>query len=272
MAFRRGSAAVELDDELQFHLDRQIAENIAAGMTPEEARAAALRAFGNPALLRDQTRATWSWNWLESLVQDFRSTLRSIRRRPAFALAVIGTMALGIAASAAMFTVVDRVLLRPVPYRDARSLVTLKETDGSPGAWKTPWRDIEQWQAQTRSFSAFAFSAQMNGRNYLEGRDAAQEVDAQRVSANLFQVLGVQPAFGHSFIPGAPGFAADANAGTIVLSDAAWRQVFAADRNVLGRTVKINNQTYTVTGVMPPCLSLSGRHRKCPAGLGARSN
>src|SRR5208337_1852422 len=110
MLFLRGKAGARLDDELQFHLERQIAENVAAGMSAEEARYAALRAFGNPALLREQTRATWGWGWIESVVGDARFVVHSIRRRPGFALTVVGTLTLGIGAAAAMFTVVDHVL------------------------------------------------------------------------------------------------------------------------------------------------------------------
>jgi predicted permease len=251
MFFGRSAAGSQLDDELQFHLDRQIAENLSAGMPPGQARRAALRAFGNPALLRDQTRATWSWNWLESLARDLRFALRALCRNPGFTATIIGTMAVGIGASAAMFTVVDHVLLRPLPYRDAGRLVVLEETNGSPETWPTPWRDIEQWQAQSHSFSDIAFSSGLTGRNYLEGASAAQEVQAERVSSNLFTLLGVQPVLGHGFFPAIPSFAADKNAGSIVLSDTLWREVFNANPNIIGRTVKINNVSYTVAGVMP---------------------
>jgi len=251
MLFGRHSASLRLDDELQFHLDCQIAENLAAGMSPDEARYTALCTFGNPALLRDQTRASWSWNRLERLIRDLRFALRALRRSPGFAISIIGIMALGIGASAAMFTVVDHVLLRPFPYRDAGRLVVFEESDGSPGDWHTPWLDIEQWKAQSRSFSDIAFSAALTGRNYLEGANAAQEIQAERVSSNLFTVLGVQPELGHGFSRTPPSFAPDKNAGTLILSDTLWREVFNADPNILGKTVKINDASYTVAGVMP---------------------
>ena len=98
--FGRGAEGSHLDDELQFHLEQQIAENVAAGMSAEEARAAALRVFGNPALLREQTRAMWGWNRLESVVRDARFVALGIWRRPGFALTVVGTLALGIGAAA----------------------------------------------------------------------------------------------------------------------------------------------------------------------------
>ncbi|MGD0902846.1 MAG: permease prefix domain 1-containing protein, partial [Terracidiphilus sp.] len=106
MLFRRGQAGARLDEELRFHLEQQIAENFAAGMSAEEARFAALRAFGNPALLREQARATWSWTGLELLWRDVRYGARTLKRSPGFAAIAMLVMALGIGANVAMFTVV----------------------------------------------------------------------------------------------------------------------------------------------------------------------
>jgi hypothetical protein len=133
MLFGRARAAAHLDDELQFHLDRQIAENVAAGMSRDEARYAALRAFGNPDLTREQTRAAWSWNAPESLLRDLRIGIRTLLRAPAFAVIAILVMALGIGANVALFTVVRGVLLRPLPFRDTDRLLRLYEqsADGS---------------------------------------------------------------------------------------------------------------------------------------------
>src|SRR4051812_2372008 len=125
---RRGAGA-RLNDELLFHLERQIAENTAAGMSPEAARQAALRMFGNPASLRDQARATWNWAWLESLLRDARYSVRTLVRTPGFATIAILVMALGIGANVAIFTVVRSVLLKPLPYRDPDRLVMLYETE-----------------------------------------------------------------------------------------------------------------------------------------------
>ena len=109
MLFHRNRAATRLDDELAFHLDRQIAENISAGMTPDEARYSALRTFGNPAMLREQTRANWSWNWLESILRDVRRSIRTLLRTPGFALIAITVMALCIGAATSLFTIVRSV-------------------------------------------------------------------------------------------------------------------------------------------------------------------
>ncbi|MBV8115478.1 MAG: ABC transporter permease, partial [Silvibacterium sp.] len=114
MLLRRGHAAQQLDEELRFHLERQVAEYVAAGMSPEEARHAALRAFGNPAALRDRARETWSWSGVESVLRDARIAARTLMRAPGFALTAIGIMVLGIGANVALFTVVRAVLLKPL--------------------------------------------------------------------------------------------------------------------------------------------------------------
>src|SRR5215469_7538994 len=127
MLFQRGRAAERLDDELQFHLDRQVAEKIATGMSAEEARHAAMREFGNPAALRDQARETWTWSGAESVLRDARIGVRTLLRSPGFALTAVGIMALGIGANVALFTVVRSVLLKPLPYADADRLVSIYE-------------------------------------------------------------------------------------------------------------------------------------------------
>jgi predicted permease len=251
--FGRGAAATRLDDELAFHLEQQIAENIAAEMGAEEARCAALRAFGNPALLREQTRSTWGWNWLESLMQDLRFASRALRRKPGFAATVIGTMALGIGAAAAMFTVVDHVLLRPVSFRDPSRLLLLSESDRTgKESWDAPWLDVQAWILNNRSFEQMALSRRMLGQNYLEGDSAAFQVSGIAISSNLFSVLGVQPLLGTGFVPEDPGSTPGKNAGSIVLSYAAWMTAFASDKAIMGKPVKINNAAYTVVAVMPP--------------------
>src|ERR1700728_3665313 len=133
MLIHRGREAERLQMEMEFHMEKQIAENVAAGMSAEEARYAALRSFGNPGALRDQTREIWSWNWLEALVRDVRIAVRTLVRTPGFALTAMLVMALGIGANVALFTLVRSVLLRPLPFRDPGQLVQVFEAraDGS---------------------------------------------------------------------------------------------------------------------------------------------
>lgn len=127
MIFRRNRAAGRLEDELRFHLKQQIAENVAAGMNAEEARHAALRAFGNPTALRDQARETWNWSGVELMLRDARIGARTLWRTPGFAGIAVLVMALGIGANIALFTIVRSVLLRPLPFRHPDRLVRLYE-------------------------------------------------------------------------------------------------------------------------------------------------
>src|SRR5580658_2838912 len=122
MLFRRGKAGTRLEDELRDHLDRQIEENIAAGMSAVEARHAALCIFGNPALLREQARGTWSWSWLESFAGDLRHGVRSLARTPAFAAVAILVMALGIGVNTAIFSVVHHILMEPLHFPQPEQL------------------------------------------------------------------------------------------------------------------------------------------------------
>ena len=242
----------ELDEEIASHLRMAIADRVARGATEEEARTAAEREMGNLPLAKDVTRETWGWVWLERLGQDVRYALRQMRRGPGFAATAIGTLALGIGAAAAMFTVVDHVLLRALPYKDAGRLVQLQEGGRDAKTFfYTPWVDLAQWREENRSFEDMAFSTGMSGRTYLAGNSAALLVGGTEVSPNLFAMLGVNAALGRGLIAEPPGFGAVKNAGTIVLSDAVWRSAFGGDKNIVGRVVRLNDKPYTVAGVMP---------------------
>jgi len=130
--FRRDRSTQRLDDEIQFHLDQQIAENIAGGMSREEARYAAMRTFGNPTFLQEETRDTWGWTWLEQIAQDIRYASRQLGRSPGFTLAVVLSLALGIGANTAIFSYIDAWVIKPLPYPHADRLVALAKGTASP--------------------------------------------------------------------------------------------------------------------------------------------
>jgi hypothetical protein len=160
MLLRRRSETARLDNELQFHLDQQIQENMAKGLGPSEAREAALRAFGNPTLLRDQARSTWSWNWLEKFLRDLRYGARTLTRSPGFALTAILVMALGIGATTSLFTIVRSVLLKPLPFRDPDNLVMVyehfRENTGGDGFNVVSPADFNDWHHKTHGFADMA--------------------------------------------------------------------------------------------------------------------
>jgi len=251
--FRRGALDRELDEELQSHLAFATDEFREQGLSDDEARLAALRSFGGVTQIRENVRLREGWPFLENLRRDLFYAMRQMRRSPAFAASVITTLALGIGAAAAMFTVVDHVLLQPLSYRDPGRLVQIEEVDRhGRGVWPLPWLDIEQWTKQSRSFDQIAFSSGMEGRNYLEGKTSSLQIDGEQVSVNIFQLLGARPLLGRGFLPDTPGFGPGKNAGTVVLSNAVWQQAFGGNPSVLGKVVKINGAPYTVAGVMPP--------------------
>src|SRR5215469_7621110 len=125
--FGRQKATARLNQELEFHLEQQVAENMAQGMNPVEARSAALRLFGNPTLLREEARASWSWNWLGKTWRDLRYGVRTLQRSPGFALVAVIVMALGIGATTSLFTIVRSVLLKPLPFHEPDKLVMVYE-------------------------------------------------------------------------------------------------------------------------------------------------
>lgn len=251
--FRLERRKAELDDEIAAHLALAAADKQEQGADAESAQHEARREFGGVALVKDITREAWGWVWLERLLQDARYALRQMRKSPGFAAAIIGTLAVGIAAATTMFTVVDGVLLRPLPYPHASRLVNVIEGRARTDSGDVPYLDIAAWRKQARNFEQIAFyNDDAGGRIFLGATTAAStEVDALDVSPNLFSTLGVAPQMG----PGLPDipetFTGSATSSAVVLSDAAWRTIFDADPKIIGKTVQINNTPYTVAGVMP---------------------
>jgi len=258
--FRHEARKEDLNAELESHLNMAINDRIEQGEEPQQARVAALREFGNLPLIEDVTRETWGSMRFESLLLDLKFALRQIRRSPGFAATVIGTLAIGIAAATAMFTVVDKVLLRPLPFLAPSRLVVLQEIGGkrttNAGA---PWLDIEQWIKQSISLQQFGFYGSMGGRNFLQGNTTSLQIDAVTISPNLISVLGVDPSVGHTFVPENVSFTAGENAATVVLSDAVWKEAFGSDPTIVGKVVKINSDSYSVIGVMPPYFEIPQR-------------
>ena len=193
------------------------------------------------------------WRILESISADISYALRQVRISPGFAITVIMTLATGIAASMAMFTVVDHVLLRPLPYDNAVQLVEIKEAGKKgPLMFGGTFPDIQQWRERSRTLQAIAFHSYDKPTSFLEGNAGPVQVNTPKVSTNLFATLGVKPAKGQGFDDlNADEFARNSGAKTAVLSDAIWRDGFGADSNILGKVLKVNGVSYTVIGVMP---------------------
>ena len=252
MLFRRKKETALLNDELEFHLEQQVAENISQGMKPEEARSAALRRFGNPTLVRDQARSTWSWNWLEVCLRDLRYGVRTLSRSSGFAMIAILVMALGIGATTSLFTVVRAVLLKPLPFRDPDKLVMVYEQfRASTGADRTnvvSAGDFRDWRAQTHGFEDMAAWREYGGNLTGEHQELPETVEAIAGSWNLFSVLGIEPALGRTFT--AEEDQPNANH-VVLLSWSLFQRRFGGDASILGKSIRLDSNAYTVVGVLP---------------------
>ncbi len=252
MLFLRGRASGQLDAELKFHLDQQIAENIAGSMSPEEARRAALRAFGNPTALRDQARSSWSGNWLEKLARDIRYGTRTLARSPGFAFTTILVMALAIGATTSLFTIVRAVLLKPLPFRDPGNLVMVYEhfrTDnGGDGFNVVSPADFRDWREQTHGFEDMAAWRYYGFNLTGEHAELPEVVEAAGGSWNLFSVLGMQPALGRAFTEEEDRLGGNRVA---MLSWSLFQRRFSGDPSIVGKQLRLDTNVYTVVGVLP---------------------
>jgi predicted permease len=259
--FRPERAKSDLDAEIESHFALAAADKHDRGLAPEAARRAAEREFGNAALVKDVVRRIWGWVWLESLQQDIKYALRQLRRSRGFSAAVIATLAFGIGAATAMFTVVDQVLFTPLPYAQPDRLVTIAEASihGKPDFDRgAAYLDLRQWQQQNKTFAQLAYYITGSRGNFLEGSGGSVEVHLTNVSPNFFGTLGVRPRLGHGFDEEVEPFTDGKNANTIVLSDAAWQQMYGGDATILGKDVMLNGQAYAVVGVMPKGFAFGG--------------
>jgi len=262
--FRRNTADAELSSELRFHLERQIATNISAGMPPDEARRAALTEFGGVEELKEECRDMRKINWLQDLAQDIRYGLRTLRKSPGFTAVAVLTLALGIGANTAIFSVVDAVLLKPLPYQESNRLVAVWEhtaQEPSKPNVVAP-RNFLDWQEQNHVFQDMAYLA--DSRSNLTGIGQPQQIAEEDVSANFFDILGAKFALGHGFTA-ANGM--KGNDDVVVLSYGLWRDQFAADPAVVGKTIELNGTKCEILGVASPDFdsfiargSLTGTH------------
>ena len=242
----------ELEAEIAAHIDLATDENLRLGMTPAEARRQALISFGGMNMAKDQQREARGLMKLDILMQDLRYTVRSLGRDPGFTVVAVLILALGIGANVAVFSVVNTLLLRPLPFPNAEQLVWIAPPPSkcgmSCGTYSTDAYDT--FRAQSRSYQDvtgyFAFSGPGNLRLSFGGAPIpATSID---VIQNFFQVLGVQPAMGRAFTP---EDARNGAAPVILLSDAWWRRQFNADPAIVGKAFNMNGQLTTVIGVLP---------------------
>lgn len=244
---RRGRWDGERARELQNYLEIETAENIARGMTPEEARYAARRKLGNPTLIREEIYRMNSVTFLESLIQDVRCGVRMLRKNAGFSLIAILTLALGIGANTAIFSVVYGVLLEPLPYHDPARLILLNETTPRVGMVSVSDPNFLDWRSQSHTFSQMAAVHEVDFN--LSGISQPESVGGEAVSPNFLSLLGVRPFLGRDFD------ASEEKSGTapvVMLGYSLWQSHFGSDASVVGRTVLFDGRSFTIIGVLPP--------------------
>jgi putative ABC transport system permease protein len=259
--FRRNRVAREIEQEMAFHIAERVDDLMAQGMSPQEARREARRRFGNPGVQRERTRDIDIVVWLDSVLADARFALRSLVKRPGFAAAAVTTLALGIGANGAIFSVVSGVILGDLPYRDADRLVVVYGSD-TEGRFGISERERERYAREGQVFrSVGAFES---GWATLTGDAEAERVRTGFIDADLLATLGASPALGRGFTededrPGADGVA--------ILSHGLWQRRFAGDSAVIGRTIIASANPVTVVGVMPEDFRLPTAYRGIRSAL-----
>ena len=238
----------DLERELRSDLELEEEEQRERGLSADEAHYAARRAFGNTTLIKEQTHEAWGWAPIERLWQDFRGGARRLRRSVGFTITTVLILAIGIGATTAIFSLVDAVLLRPLPFPEPDRLVWVNQQDHSlpgimPEALSYP--DYFDWRAQNHTLEGIA--SYIGGSVTMEIKGESQRLDAQTVSANFFDVLHVSPMLGRDFSwdDEKPGNRA------VMLSYSFWQQEFGSAKDIVGKPIRMDGHNYTVAGVMP---------------------
>jgi len=267
MLIRGPQFDADLQEEMRLHRELRAQEEVEHGLPPTEARYAAQRRFGNELVLREESRDMWGWNWLENVLQDVRYGLRMLAKNPGFTAVAVVTLALGIGANTAMFSVIEAVLLRPLPYSNATQLVRVAST-WERGGVTTPYSssapDFFDWRDQNRSFSSmFAYDV---GDFALTGQGEAKRTRAVLATAGMFSTLEAHPLLGREFLADENHKGANH---VVVLSYGLWQADFGGMPAALGKTIQLDSEPYTVIGVMPAEFSfpLQGGDLYMPIGF-----
>jgi predicted permease len=244
---RSGQLDREIDDEITSHLAEATDEYLRQGLSPEEAHRAAQRSFGGVTQTKEVYRQVRSFTWLEDVARDLRHGVRTLRKSPAFTTAAAATLALAIAANTAMFSVLDAVLLRPLPYRAAEQLAMIWNEDltqnlreGRSALW-----DVEQWRNHSRSFVDLATFDAVS--RTLMGSDGAEQIVGASISPNLLPLLGIRPAQGRSFSTED----AEQQQRLVLISHRFWHTRFAGSHDVVGASIVLDGRPSQIIGILP---------------------
>jgi predicted permease len=246
----------ELDEELQSHLQMAAQDRADRGETPEQARRAARRELGNVGLIKEVTREMWGWASFERLLQDLRYGLRMLAKSPGFTVIAMLTLALGIGANTALFSVVNGVLLKPLPYPQPEKLVWLAESKPNFATGSISYPNFRDWQKDNHTFSAMAIYRAFNFN--LLGLGDAEQLRARFISSDFFSVLGVSPVIGRTFATGEDEIG---RAPIVMISEGLWRRKFGSSPEALGKSINLDGKSYIVVGVTPASFDFSGLFR-----------
>src|SRR5580698_10067803 len=249
--FHSEDADYELGDELRYHIEQKTQLLVGRGISPEEARRQAMLEFGGVAKRTEECRDARGTRWLDDLTHDVRYALRMLRKNPGFALIVILTLALGIGATSGVFSVVNGVLLQPLPYAHPEQLVTLYQSWPQFATGSPSYMNFKDWRKDNTTFSSMALT---RGYAYtLTGAGEPERLQARLVTADFFEVFGVQPAAGRSFLESEDVKGA---APVAMIGSSMWHRKFGGDPSVVGRSLTLDDTTYTIVGVVPATFDL----------------
>ena len=246
--FHRRQREEELDEEVQSHLRMAAQERMEQGETAEQARTSAVREFGNVTLVKEVTRDMWGFRWLETLLQDLRYGARQLRRNPGFTAVAVLTLALGIGGNVAVFSLLDAVLLRPLPYSHPDGLFMFfpVETKSGRGMVASSYPDLQDWREQSHAFEAMA-GYRFESFN-LTGTREPERLYGLYTTPGLFALLGIPPFLGREFSP-------TDDPHVVLLTYELWRRRFGGDAGIIGKPIHLEGMAYTVLGVLPPHFS-----------------
>jgi putative ABC transport system permease protein len=245
--FRRRKPVDDLAEEIRLHLEMEEQENVDSGMPPEEAHYAALRRFGNVVLAQERSREMWGWDSVETLWQDLRYGLRMLRKNPGFTAVAALTLALGIGGTIVVFSLLDAVLLRPLPYTQPDRLFRVFPLQGKrkSAMEAASYPDFRDWQRQSRTFGSMAAYKEQSFN--LTGTAEPERLDGSAITPGFFATLGIRPVLGREFT-------GDDDEHVAMLSYPLWQRRFGSDGGIIGKSIHLEGRAYTVVGVLPPQL------------------
>lgn len=254
--FRRRALDAQLDSELQFHVDELTKANIAAGMPPHEARRQAILEFGGHEQVKEELRDVHRISIMETTFANLKSAFRFIRKSPSFSTAVILTLALGIGANSAVFSAIDAILLRPLPFPDGDQLMRLENFNAKVKNWgrRLPPVRLADWNRMNSTFQAI--TGYYTEDNSETSGNLPEKVTAAYVAPRFLQVWGIAPALGRDFSAEEERYGGP---NAILISDRFWRHRFGGDANVLGKTLRIHSFSFSIIGVMPASFAFPER-------------